>query len=508
MFASTADAERRVRALRAEIASRDAMLEAVQAQTTMDVEHARRERDDAREALGREKSARDEALEALCATNAENARMKGELEALRAQQGEASAREAAARAALEEATARLAVAESACANASVKCGGAAFVAPTPGRSPSAVPLKKKVAMLEARARDDLAERKAELERFLTREKTRSAQERRAAGTTIVATTISTTTTTTTDPDAPCAADVSTPPQTSSTTGVEQPLDVRDVTLTWGLARSEALDGILELLERACVVLERASTKVRVRDPNVVDVEEDDVDVDDEPRSWEDVARDLRDPDAALQELTQWIDERSSDDNAEHHDAMIRVSSAVHHVVFALKRSAGAAAASERETREAYALADEASQMFRLRLAQAETAAKLALSRATAAEDANETISRLASDARRDAEASSKIAEAARRDLKRRESELAMRELASKLTIDVAPTVCDSPAAHTPTSRPMAPFPTPDVADRPRGRRADLDAARRSGENLSPALRELQNLRRSFIHDRDDDDDVA
>ena len=69
------DVERRVQALRMEIASRDAMLEAVQTQTRMDVEHARRERDDALEALRKEKRARDDALEALCATNAVNASM-------------------------------------------------------------------------------------------------------------------------------------------------------------------------------------------------------------------------------------------------------------------------------------------------------------------------------------------------------------------------------------------------------------------------------------------------
>ena len=492
------DVERRVQALRAEIASRDAMLEAVQAQTRMDVEHARRERDDALEALRKEKRARDDALEALCATNAVNAAMKEELEALKAREGATSAREAEAREALAEATARLSAAESACEHANVKCGGEAFVAPTPGRSPSAVPLKKKVAMLEARARDDFARRKEELERFLTREKARHhnlGRHELASSTTVsMAMTIT--------------GDVAASPASAreSLTRDESDVDAaspasaasaRDVTLAWGIARSEALDGILELVERACVVLERSAGKVRVREADVVDVEDDDEDV--EPRSWEDVARDLRDPDAALESLTQWIDECNSGENhVEHHDVMIRVSSAVHHAIFALKRSAGAAAASARETREALALADEASQMFRLRLAQAETTAKLALSRATAAEDANETISRLASDARREADASAKIAEAARRDLKRRESELAIRELSSKLSIDGSLTMpySPSPSSH----RPMAPFPTPDAATR--SRRA-ADNNRSVGENLSPALRELQNLRRALIADDDE-----
>jgi hypothetical protein len=492
------DVERRVQALRAEIASRDAMLEAVQTQTRMDVEHARRERDDALEALRKEKRARDDALEALCATNAVNASMKEELEALRAREGATSAREAEAREALAEATARLSAAESACEHANVKCGGEAFVAPTPGRSPSAVPLKKKVAMLEARARDDFARRKEELERFLTREKARHhnlGRHELASSTTVsMAMTIT--------------GDVAASPASAreSLTRDESDVDAaspasaasaRDVTLAWGIARSEALDGILELVERACVVLERSAGKVRVREADVVDVEDDDEDV--EPRSWEDVARDLRDPDAALESLTQWIDECNSGENhVEHHDVMIRVSSAVHHAIFALKRSAGAAAASARETREALALADEASQMFRLRLAQAETTAKLALSRATAAEDANETISRLASDARREADASAKIAEAARRDLKRRESELAIRELSSKLSIDGSLTMpySPSPSSH----RPMAPFPTPDAATR--SRRA-ADNNRSVGENLSPALRELQNLRRALIADDDE-----
>ena len=492
------DVERRVQALRAEIASRDAMLEAVQAQTRMDVEHARRERDDALEALRKEKRARDDALEALCATNAVNAAMKEELEALKAREGATSAREAEAREALAEATARLSAAESACEHANVKCGGEAFVAPTPGRSPSAVPLKKKVAMLEARARDDFARRKEELERFLTREKARHhnlGRHELASSTTVsMAMTIT--------------GDVAASPASAreSLTRDESDVDAaspasaasaRDVTLAWGIARSEALDCILELVERACLVLERSAGKVRVREADVVDVEDDDEDV--EPRSWEDVARDLRDPDAALESLTQWIDECNSGENhVEHHDVMIRVSSAVHHAIFALKRSAGAAAASARETREALALADEASQMFRLRLAQAETTAKLALSRATAAEDANETISRLASDARREADASAKIAEAARRDLKRRESELAIRELSSKLSIDGSLTMpySPSPSSH----RPMAPFPTPDAATR--SRRAS-DNNRSVGENLSPALRELQNLRRALIADDDE-----
>ena len=487
------DVERRVQALRAEIASRDAMLEAVQAQTRMDVEHARRERDDALEALRTEKRARDDALEALCATNAVNAAMKEELEALRAREGATSAREAEAREALAEATARLSAAESACEHANVKCGGEAFVAPTPGRSPSTVPLKKKVAMLEARARDDFARRKEELERFLTREKARHHNPGRHE--LASSTAVSMAMTITGDVGASLAS--ARESLTRDESDVASSASTRDLTLAWGIARSEALDGILELVERACLVLERSAEKVRVREADVVDVEDDDEDV--EPRSWEDVARDLRDPDAALESLTQWIDECNSGENhVEHHDVMIRVSSAVHHAIFALKRSAGAAAVSARETREALALADEASQMFRLRLAQAETTAKLALSRATAAEDANETISRLASDARREADASAKIAEAARRDLKRRESELAIRELSSKFSIDGSLTIpySPSPSSH----RPMAPFPTPDAATR--SRRA-ADNNRSVGENLSPALRELQNLRRTLIADDDE-----
>ena len=147
---------------------------------------------------------------------------------------------------------------------------------------------------------------------------------------------------------------------------------------------------------------------------------------------------------------------------------------------------------------AFSVADDAAQVYRLHLAQAESRASMAERRASAAEDAMETMSALCSDARRDAEAASRAAERDRRELRRRESELAMRRaLASSSENPEHPLVSplkSTVIAATPvrTHRPMAPFPTP---------------PRDSAAIDSPALAELQNLRRSLERFDNDDDNA-
>ena len=439
------------------------------------VRAARRERDDAHEALAREREAKDAAERALSALAATNAELLEEVKRLRGDEDEReSARFAALREDYERVSQRLVDAEEARANASGHVD--ANAATTPDRSPSAVPLKKKVAILEARSRDGIAAQREELIKFMNREKNQRETKKPSGGGQVASTSAGA-------------------QREDADTSELASWRARDAALDLYIARSDALDALLEVLNRACAVLERSSEKIRVHEGKIM-VNVDDDDVPPSPRSWEDVARDLRHPDAALEALSLWVD--ASRESA-HYQSMARVSSAVHLAVFALKRSAGAAAQASQETREAYALADEASQVYRINLSQAETEVKLAISRATAAEEANETISKLASEARAEAEASSKIAEAARRDLKRRESELAVRDLSTSMEL-----MSSSPGSSSRSPlrgpRPIAPFPSPEALSPTRlhNRKSSGDGA--SGIFLSPALRELQILRRALEHD--------
>jgi len=440
------------------------------------VRAARRERDDAHEALAREREAKDAAERALSALAATNAELLEEVKRLRGDEDEReSARFAALREDYERVSQRLVDAEEACANASGHVD--ANAATTPDRSPSAVPLKKKVAILEARSRDGIAAQREELIKFMNREKNQRETKKPSGGGQVASTSAGA-------------------QREDADTSELASWRARDAALDLYIARSDALDALLEVLNRACAVLERSSEKIRVHEGKIMVNVDDDDDVPPSPRSWEDVARDLRHPDAALEALSLWVD--ASRESA-HYQSMARVSSAVHLAVFALKRSAGAAAQASQETREAYALADEASQVYRINLSQAETEVKLAISRATAAEEANETISKLASEARAEAEASSKIAEAARRDLKRRESELAVRDLSTSMEL-----MSSSPGSSSRSPlrgpRPIAPFPSPEALSPTRlhNRKSSGDGA--SGIFLSPALRELQILRRALEHD--------
>ena len=137
--------ERRARALREELESRDGMLEAVQTQAKMDVEDARRERDEARREAKAEKTMRMEAAAMALTALEAKARSEAAMEA----RDEATPREGEARRELEDAEARLKRAEEA---ARARGAGDGDVALTPGRSPSAASFAKKVALVEARVR--------------------------------------------------------------------------------------------------------------------------------------------------------------------------------------------------------------------------------------------------------------------------------------------------------------------------------------------------------------------
>ena len=111
--------ERRARALREELESRDGMLEAVQTQAKMDVEDARRERDEARREAKAEKTMRMEAAAMALTALEAKARSEAAMEA----RDEATPREGEARRELEDAEARLKRAEEA-----VRARGAAPMA--------------------------------------------------------------------------------------------------------------------------------------------------------------------------------------------------------------------------------------------------------------------------------------------------------------------------------------------------------------------------------------------
>ena len=387
------------------------------------------------------------------------------------------------REALERATERLQATERAirAAAGTVEEGenGELVVAPTPGKSPSAMSFRKKIAAAEARCRNQVAAQRREILDFLHRE-------RRGGGVVGGGVAVEEEEGEENDDD---IDDEGTPAAGSS--------GRNNAALEWGIARSEGLDALLELVARVSNVLERA-----IDVSSTVDADDDiSTDDDDEEsranrKTWADAAREFRNPDAELERLAAWLttaaDVVSGD---ELRAAMSRACAAAHRITFALKRACVAAADRDARVAEAFSVADEAAQVYRLHLAQAESRASMAERRASAAEDAMQTMNALCSDARRDAEAASRAAERDRRELRRRESELAMRRaLASSSENPEYPLVSplkSTVIAATPvrTHRPMAPFPTP-----PRDSAVD-----------SPALAELQNLRRSLERFDDDDD---
>jgi hypothetical protein len=474
--------ERRVRALETELASRDAMLDAVQKQAKSDTCAAFEARDSAVRAMETERAAKVRAMEACAEATAKMQAMEAEMEAARASAGERTKREDELREALERATERLQATERAirAAAGTVEEGenGELVVAPTPGKSPSAMSFRKKIAAAEARCRNQVAAQRREILDFLHRE--------RRGGVVLGGAAAAAEECEENDDD---IDDEGTPAAGSS--------GRNNAALEWGIARSEGLDALLELVARVSNVLERA-----IDVSSTVDADDDiSTDDDDEEsranrKTWADAAREFRNPDAELERLAAWLttaaDIVSGD---ELRAAMSRACAAAHRITFALKRACVAAADRDARVAEAFSVADEAAQVYRLHLAQAESRASMAERRASAAEDAMQTMSALCSDARRDAEAASRAAERDRRELRRRESELAMRRtLASSSENPEHPLVSplkSSVIAATPvrTHRPMAPFPTP-----PRDSAVD-----------SPALAELQNLRRSLERFDDDDD---
>lgn len=463
MASDVATLERRARALRDELASRDVMLEAVQTQCKLDVESAREERDAANARAEEERSMRLEAAAmAVCALE-EKERLEEEL----ARAAETARAEAETRAAatstrerelektLEDLSERLARAE-----VGMRAAGSETPAPTPGRSPSGASFAKKLAIAEARARGNVEKQREELLQFLHRERRRGVErrdERRGRGL---------------DADAASSSDDEID---------DDEIDAGDgrkkSAVEWGIERSEAYTAMSELLQRLCDVLERANELATVEDaPNVAAVvsAEDDADADatDDPpaRSWSTAAADLRDPDPTLERLVRWLENvdeaKTLDASATLSELASRVSAAAHAVVFSLRRAVSAAATHESQTHEAYAIAEEAAEVYRLHLAQAESRASMAELRASAAEEAAETVTELCADARRHADASAKLAESSRRELHRRETELALREITAASTNVSSPSrasvadVLGERAADRVRARALAPFPTP------------------------------------------------
>ena len=461
MASDVATLERRARALRDELASRDVMLEAVQTQCKLDVESAREERDAANARAEEERSMRLEAAAmAVCALE-EKQRLEEELarasETARAEaetRAEAtSTRERELEKTLEELSERLARAE-----VGMRAAGSETPAPTPGRSPSGASFAKKLAIAEARARGNMEKQREELLRFLHRERRRGAErrdEQRGRGL---------------DADAASSSDDEID---------DDEIDAGDggkkSAVEWGIERSEAYTAMSELLQRLCDVLERANDLATVEDaPNgdAVVSAEDDADATDDPpaRSWSMAAADLRDPDPTLERLVRWLENvdeaKTLDASATLSELASRVSAAAHAVVFSLRRAVSAAATHESQTHEAYAIAEEAAEVYRLHLAQAESRASMAELRASAAEEAAETVTELCADARRHADASAKLAESSRRELQRRETELALREITAASTNVSSPSrasvadVLGERAADRVRARALAPFPTP------------------------------------------------
>jgi len=467
-MSDVATLERRARALRDELASRDAMLEAVQAQCKLDVESARAEREAANAGAEEERSMRLEAAAmAVCALE-EKQRLEEELETmgettralerqLEAARAEArtteettSTREHALEKKLEEVSERLSRAE-----IGMREVGSETPAPTPGRSPSEASFAKKVAMAEARARGNMEKQREELLQFLHRERRRGV-ERRVRG-----------------------RDVDTASSSDEDEDVYEDNEDDDAgegtmksAVEWGIERSEVYMAMSELLQRLCDVLERANELATVTNADALVSAEDDGDTNDDipARSWATAAADLRHPDPTLERLVRWLENvdeaKTLDASSTLPELASRVSAAAHAVVFSLRRAVSAAATHESQTHEAYAIAEEAAEVYRLHLAQAESRASMAELRAAAAEEAAETITELCADARRHADASAKLAESSRRELRRRETELALREITAATTNASSPSrasVADALGARTPDrvrARALAPFPTP------------------------------------------------
>lgn len=342
----------------------------------------------------------------------------------------------------------------------MRAAGSETPAPTPGRSPSGASFAKKLAIAEARARGNVEKQREELLQFLHRERRRGVErrdERRGRGL---------------DADAASSSDDEID---------DDEIDAGDgrkkSAVEWGIERSEAYTAMSELLQRLCDVLERANELATVEDaPNVAAVvsAEDDADADatDDPpaRSWSTAAADLRDPDPTLERLVRWLENvdeaKTLDASATLSELASRVSAAAHAVVFSLRRAVSAAATHESQTHEAYAIAEEAAEVYRLHLAQAESRASMAELRASAAEEAAETVTELCADARRHADASAKLAESSRRELQRRETELALREITAASTNVSSPSrasVADVLGERAPDrerARALAPFPSP------------------------------------------------
>ncbi|ABO95789.1 predicted protein [Ostreococcus lucimarinus CCE9901] len=376
--------ERRARALREELESRDGMLEAVQTQAKMDVESARRERDEARREAKAEKTMRMEAAAMALTALEAKARSEAAMEA----RDEATPREVEMRRELEDAEARLKRAEEA---VRARGAGDGDVALTPGRSPSAASFAKKVALVEARVRGDVERRRDELLRFLRRERKGGNARGRGGGgggggdggADEV------------DVERARGAATPTTSDTASDDGdASLGTDARGAAVEWGVAQSEAYSTVVELMKRVMMVLERASELASVDDA-AMSTDEDDVET---KRSWSAAAADLRDPDPTLEQLVRWLEAVELVDDEEHavtlRELMARMCALTHAVVFSLKRAVSAAAEAREETSEAYAIAEEAAEVYRLHLAQAESRATMAERRAVAAEEATETITEL------------------------------------------------------------------------------------------------------------------
>lgn len=437
---------RRVEALRRELETRDDMVGAVQAQCRADVEHARATTAEALEnartsarALEDERRVRIEMRERLAETESALAREREETAAsARDADAAASAREDALRRELEDVASKLAV---------LNARGDALACETPGRSPSAASVAKKVAAVERRARSGMERRRDELVEFLRRERRVNARMRVRSSREVV--------------------DVGSSEEETEATNAHR------AAVAFGVRSGEGFRAIFELMRRVLDVLDRSVELARVHDAD----EGEDGDGVVDAQSWSRAAADLRDPDPSLELLSQWIDGVRSDDwdnGDELSKLAARAGSTARAMVFALKRAANAAAAKELELADSYVLAEEAAQVYKLHLAQAESRAFLAEKRAIAAEEASETMAELCADARRSAEASASLAERAERELRRRESELTVREIAAKTGVHFD--VINAAARPPLRSRPMAPFPTPPPS---------ALAERRRDENIQP-----------------------
>ena len=452
------------------------MLEAVQAQARADVEDARRARDEAR---ARGEGGEDDAVGGG-GDGADGAGGEG------AAGGGAGARDEATPRDVE----RTARARRARREAEARGGGGARarreeigeVGLTPGRSPSAASFATKVALAEARARGDVERRRDELAEFFAsrakgwerargrggggggRRWGRGRRRRRTRAR---------------------RGDADDVGYGASDDGdASLGTDARRAAVEWGVAQSEAYSTVVELMKRVMMVLERASELASVDDA-AGPTDEDDVEA---RRSWSAAAADLRDPDPTLEQLVRWLEAVELVDDEEHavalRELMARMCASTRAVVFSLKRAVSAAAEAREETSEAYAIAEEAAEVYRLHLAQAESRATMAERRAVAAEEATDTITELCADARRE----------------RRGERLAPPSARAASSAAANPS---SPCARFTPGRPLANH----RRALPRSRRRRAPASPRSRRRRpsrrapttppSPTLRELQNLRLAF-----------